>query len=186
MIKAVDLRKGRVVMYENELWTVHDVHRTERGNLRSYMQCKMKNVKSGRISDFRFSTDDRLETPHVDEREYEYLYREADHLVVMDPQSYDQLHIPLSLNEDATLYLKGNEKVKLLTIGGQMAGLELPNSVELKVTDTPPTIKGATATNQAKDATMETGLKIRVPPFIEIGEMLRIDTRTGEYLERAK
>jgi len=186
MIKAVDLRKGKVVNYENELWTVHEIHRTERGNLRSYMQCKFKSVRTGRMADFRLSVDDKLETPMVDEREYEYLFREADHLVLMDPESFDQISVPLSLNEDATLYLKGNERVKLLRIGGEMVGLELPFTVELSVTDTPPVIKGATATNQSKDAVCETGLKIRVPPFIENDEMIRIDTRTGEYIERVK
>lgn len=186
MIKAVDLRKGKVVQYENEIWSVHEVHRTERGNLRSYMQCKMRSLKSGRIADFRFSTDDRLETPHVEEREYEFLYREGDHLVVMDSETYDQISVPLTLNEDASLYLKGNERVKVMTIGGDMVGLELPFTVELTITDTPPVVKGATATNQSKDALCETGLKIRVPPFIENGEVIRIDTRTGEYIERAK
>lgn len=186
MIKAVDLRKGRVIQHDNELWTVHDIHRTERGNLRSYMQCKLKNLPTGRMADFRFSVDDKLETPHVDERDYEYLYREGDHLVLMDPESYDQIHVPLTLNEDAVLYLKGNERVKVLKIGGDLAGLELPFTVELTVTDTPPVIKGATATNQSKDAVMETGLRIRVPPFIENGEAVRVDTRTGEYIERVK
>jgi elongation factor P len=186
MIKAVDLRKGKVVLHEGELWTVHEIHRTERGNLRSYMQCKFKSIKSGRMSDFRLSTDDRIETPNVDEREYEFLYREGDSLVVMDPNSYDQMHVPLSLNSDAMFYLKGNERLKVLQIGGEMVGMELPNTVELAVQDTSPVMKGATATNQAKDALMETGLKIRVPPFIENGEVIRIDTRTGEYIERAK
>lgn len=186
MIKAVDLRKGKVVTHEGDLWVVHEIHRTERGNLRSYMQCKFKNLKSGRMADFRLSTDDRIETPQVDEREYEFLYREGDHLVVMDPNSYDQMHVPLSLNEDATLYLKGNERVKVLQIDGNMVGMELPFSVELTIVDTTPVVKGATATNQTKEAICDTGLKIRVPPFIENGVMVRIDTRTGEYLERVK
>lgn len=186
MLKAVDLRKGKVVNYENELWLVHEVHRTERGNLRSYMQCKFKSIRTGRMADFRLSVDDKLETPHVEEREYEFLYREGDHLVLMDNESYDQIHAPLALNEDATNYLKGNEKVKVMTIGGQMVGMELPYTVELTITDTTPIIKGATATNQNKEAVCETGLKLRVPPFIENGEVIRIDTRTGEYIERAK
>lgn len=186
MIKAVDLRKGKVIQHENEIWTVHDIHRTERGNLRSYMQCKLRSLKSGRIADFRFSTDDRLETPHVEEKEYEYLYREGDHLVVMDSETYDQHHVPMALNDEATLYLKGNERVKIMTIGGDMVGMELPFTVELTISDTSPVVKGATATNQSKDAVCETGLKIRVPPFIENGEVIRIDTRTGEYIERAK
>lgn len=186
MIKAVDLRKGKVVNHENELWTVHEIHRTERGNLRSYMQCKFKSIRTGRMADFRLSVDDKLETPHVDEREYEYLYREGDHLVLMDPESFDQIHAPLAVNEDATLYLKGNERVKILRIGGNIVGMEMPFTVELTITDTPPVVRGATATNQSKEALCETGLKIRVPPFIENGEVIRIDTRTGEYIERAK
>jgi elongation factor P len=186
MIKAIDLRKGKVINFDNDIWVVHEIHRQERGNLRSHMQCKLRNLKSGRMSDQRFGVDDKVETPHVDGRDYEYLYRDGDHLVLMDPDNFDQIHVPLSLNEEAAQYLKGNERVKVVSVGDEMVSMELPFVVELTVTDTTPAIKGATVTNQTKDAEMETGLRIKVPPFIENGEMIRIDTRTGEYIERVK
>jgi elongation factor P len=115
----------------------------------------------------------------------EFLYRDGDSFVLMDLQSFEQTPVSKDVMVDAELYLKGNEKVMAKLMEGQVIGVDLPNVVELAVADTAPQVKGATATNQNKEAIMETGLKLRVPPFIENGEVLRIDTRTGEYLERA-
>lgn len=184
-VKASELKKGRVVNHEGGLYSISDVTRVSKGNWRSYLQIKLKSLKDGRILDARFSVDDRVETAFVDTKPYQYLYREGDNFIVMDPQSFDQTPVPADVMGDAALYLRGNENVTLSFIDGKLVGLELPNTVTLKVTDTPPVVKGATATNQTKEATLETGLRVKVPPFIEIGEELRIDTRTGEYLERA-
>ncbi|HMQ17239.1 MAG TPA: elongation factor P [Phycisphaerae bacterium] len=186
MIKAFDLKKGKVIHFQGDLWRVEDVSIMSKGNWRSYIQARLKHVKTGRSTDTRFSTDDKIETPFVETKPYEFLYREGDDFVVMDPTSFDQLHVSSEVMGDAHLYLKGNETVMLQAIDGKVVACELPNTVELTVTDTTPVVKGATATNQSKDATMETGLRVRVPPFIENGEKLRIDTRTGEYLERAR
>jgi len=185
MIKAVDMRKGMVVEYEGQLFTVHEFQIVSKGNWRSYVAAKLKNFKTGSVIDARFSTDDKLESPRVEGNEYEYLYREGDSYVFMDVNTYDQISVPVDLVPDAELYLKGNERCKLLLMDGKVVGGELPNVVELAVKDTPPVVKGATATNQQKDAMLETGLKVRVPPFIVIGEVVRVDTRTGEYIERA-
>jgi elongation factor P len=130
--------------------------------------------------------DDRIETPFVDTKPYEYLYRDGSDFVLMDQQNYDQIHVGTDVMSDADQYLKGNETVLLSIIEGQVVAAELPNVVELEITDTSPPIKGATATNQNKDAVLETGLRIKVPPFIENGEVVRVDTRSGEYVERAK
>lgn len=186
MIKAFDLKKGRVIVWEGELYSVHDVTIMSKGNWRSYMQVKLRSLRSGRITDTRMSTDDKVETPFVETKDFEYLYREGNDFVLMDKSTYDQIHVSSETMGDANLYLKGNETVTCQFIDGKIVAVELPNTVELTVTDTPPVVKGATATNQTKDATMETGLRVKVPPFIEVGETLRIDTRTGEYLERAK
>jgi elongation factor P len=186
MIKASELKKGKVVSYEHQLYSVSDVTRVSKGNWRSYVQAKLKSLKTGQIIDVRYSVDDRVDTPYVDTKPYEYLYRDGDDFVVMDQQNYDQMHVPADAMADAHLYLKGNEIVTCSIVDGKIISVELPNVVELAVTDTTPMLKGATATNQAKDAVLETGLRVRVPPFIEKGEVLRIDTRTGEYLERAK
>lgn len=184
-VKASELKKGRVVNYEGGLYSISDVTRVSKGNWRSYLQIKLKSLKDGRILDARFSVDDRVETAFVDTKPYQYLYRDGDNFIVMDPQSFDQTPIPVDVMGDANLYLRGNEDVTLSFIDGKLVGVELPNVVTLKVADTSPVVKGATATNQTKEATLETGLRVKVPPFIEIGEELRIDTRTGEYLERA-
>jgi len=186
MIKASELKKGRLVQHENQLYTVHSVQHVAKGNWRSYIQSRLKHVKSGNLIDVRYAVDDRVETPFIDTRPYEYLYREGDHFVLMDQQTYDQIHVPADAMEGAELYLKGNETVLCGIVDGKIVTVELPNVVELAVVDAPPVSRGATVTNQTKDATLETGLKVRVPPFIEKGEVVRIDTRTGEYVERAK
>lgn len=186
MIKASELKKGRVVQYEGQLYTAHTITHVTRGNWRSYIQAKLKSIKTGQVIDVRFSVDDKVDAPFVETKPYEYLYREADEYIIMDQETFDQIHISADAIGDASLYLKGNEIVTCAFMDGKIVSVELPNVVELKVADTSPVVRGATATNQTKDATMETGLQVKVPPFIEIGEILRIDTRSGEYLERAK
>jgi len=186
MIKASELKKGKVVQHEGGLYSVSDIQRVSKGNWRSYLQAKLKSLKDGRVIDVRLSVDDRIETPFVDTKPYQYLYRDGDNFVLMDEQTYDQITVPADVMGEAELYLRGNETVTVQSIEGKIVAVELPNTVQLKVVDTPPVVKGATATNQSKDATLETGLRVRVPPFIEVGEEVRIDTRTGEYLERAK
>ncbi len=186
MLKAVDLRKGKTILQDGELFLVHEIQHVAKGNKRSYMQAKIKNLKSGNMMDMRYSVDDRVEIPFVESKEYEFLYKEGENFIVMDMESFEQLPIHADIVGDMALFLKPNEKVSCQLFNGAMISFELPFTVELKVADTPPVVKGATATNQAKDAILETGAKVRVPPFIEIGEKVRVDTRTGEYLERAK
>jgi elongation factor P len=185
MPKAVDIRKGQAVIYEGKLWIVHESQRVAKGNWRSYMQIKLKNFKTGQVVESRFNMDEDLETPHVEDRTYEYLYKDGDSFVLMDTQNFEQVSVHKDIMVDAEYYLKGNEKVVAKAIDGEIVGVELPHTVALAVTDAPPVVKGATATNQTKEAVLETGLKVRVPPFITNGEVVRIDTRTGEYLERA-
>ncbi len=186
MIRAIDLRKGKLISYEGELYTVHEARHVAKGNKGSYMQTKLRSVRTGTMVDVRFNVNDRVETPFLDTRVYEYLYRDGNDFVLMDQETYDQIHVPAELMPDAEKYLCGNEVVTCGLVDGKVVTVELPNTVELKVVDTPPAIKGATVTNQNKDATLETGLRIKVPPFIEPGEVVRVDTRTGEYIERAK
>jgi elongation factor P len=186
MILSNDLRAGRAIIYEGDIYVVKDFQHTAKGNKRSYMQTKLKNLKSGQIIDVRFNMGERLETPFLEGKEYEYLYDEGDRLVLMNTETYDQIHVDADVLGDARQFLKPNERVTCLMHGSEVLSVELPNTVELTVTETPPAIKGATATNQSKDATLETGARIKVPPFIEPGEAVRVDTRTGAYLERAK
>ncbi len=185
-IKASELKKGQVITYETALYSVFDITRVSKGNWRSYLQIKLKSIKDGRVIDARFSVDDKVETAFVDTKPYQYLYQDGPNFVVMDEQTYDQITIPGETMGDANLYLRGNEQITVSFIDGKIVAVELPNTVELTVTDTTPMVKGATATNQSKDAQLETGLRVRVPPFVENGVVIRVDTRTGEYLERAK
>jgi elongation factor P len=184
--KASELKKGKVITHEGALYTITDITRVSKGNWRSYLQIKIKSLKDGRVLDARFGVDDKVEVAYVDTKAYQYLYREGEDFIMMDQESFDQFPVGADIMGDGDKYLRGNEEVTLSFIDGKVVSVELPNTVELKVTDTTPVVKGATATNQSKDATLETGLRIKVPPFIDIGEELRIDTRTGEYLERAK
>jgi elongation factor P len=149
------------------------------------MQTKIKNLRTGIMSDVRFRVDDTIEVPFVESKEYEYLYREGEKFVLMDLDSFDQIPIDGELMGDAVQWLVPNTKVSGQVFNGALMGVELPNVVELGIVDTPPAIKGATATNQLKEAILETGAKIRVPPFCENGSRIRVDTRTGEYIERA-
>ncbi|MEK6800020.1 MAG: elongation factor P [Planctomycetota bacterium] len=186
MIKAVDLRKGKTILYEGEPCIIHEAQHVAKGNKRSYMQVKVKKLRSGIMNDVRFSVDDRIEIPFVESKQYEFLYREGDKFIVMDLESFDQIPISPDIVGEAADWLKPNEKITCELFNGQMVSFVLPNTVELTVKDTSPVVKGATATNQSKEAILETGVKIRVPPFIEIGTRICVDTRNGEYLERAK
>jgi elongation factor P len=186
MLRANELRPGRVIIHEDKLYTVKDATHVAKGNKRSYIQLKLKNFQSGQIIDLRSRVDDTYETPFVQTKQYEYLYRDGNDFVMADVETYDQIPISANLIGDAVQFMKENIRVTCNVVDGQMVGVELPHIVELAVSDTPPVVKGATATNQSKDALLETGAKVRVPPFIEIGEVIRIDTRTCEYIERAK
>lgn len=186
MIKAIDLRKGKTVMYEEKLYVVHDASHVAKGNKRSYMQVKLKDISGGSILDVRFTVDARVETPYMEGKDYEFLYQDGSGYVFMDTDSYEQFPVPADTVGEAANFLKPNERVKCLLYDGKIITLELPIVVELEVTETSPVVKGATVTNQSKDAILETGAKVRVPPFIDTGEKIRVDTRTGEYIERVK
>jgi elongation factor P len=175
MAKANELKRGKVISHEGALYSVTDVTRVSKGNWRSYLQIKLKSLQDGRIVDQRFSPDDRVEVQFVDTKPFQFLYRDGNNFVV-----------PLDIMSGAEQFLRGEEIVSLSFIDGRIVSVELPTVVELKVVETPPVVKGATATNQNKDATLETGLRCKVPPFVDVGEDVRIDTRSGEYLERAR
>ncbi|MGQ9652214.1 MAG: elongation factor P [Phycisphaerae bacterium] len=186
MVKASELKRGQVIDYEGTRYTIKDIQHVAKGNWRSYYQVKLKNFVTGQIIDQRMAVDDRVELVFVETKDFEYLYRNGDEYVLADPETYDQIPVSADLFGDSTRFLKENIRVTCSIIDGQIVNIDLPNTVELAVKDTPPVVKGATATNQPKEAILETGAKIRVPSFIQVGEVVRVDTRTGEYLERAK
>ncbi len=183
-IKASDIRRGQVVTIDGTNFLVMDfAHRTP-GNLRAFVQAKLRNLTSGSQIEKRFRSDEQIEAPFVEHREFEYLYSSGDEHVFMDIETFDQIHFGTDMVGDSMAYLLPNSRVQVTIIDDKPTSVELPATVDQTVTDTPPSIKGATATNQYKEATTETGLKIMVPPFIDPGNKVRIDTRSGEYVSR--
>ena len=184
-MRASDVKRGQAVIMDGKLYVVTNADHNTPGNLRAKVQFKLRDIIKGTIQDKRVGATDDIETTNLDSRQVEYLYSDNEGHVLMDMETYDQNTIPKDVFGNDILYLKPNTQLKALFHNGKLVSYELPASVDLKVTDTQPAIKGATATNQLKEATLETGLKTRVPPFIEGGEVLRISTEHGEYLSRA-
>ena len=153
---------------------------------RAQLKLKLKNLKTGSITENKVRPQDKVEQAYLDKREMEYLYPDADGYVFMDTESYDQTTLSKDWVGELMLYMKENNKAHVVFYEGTPISIELPATVDLKVTETEPALKGATAAAQFKPATLETGLKITVPPFVGIGEMVAVDTRTGEYLSRSK
>ena len=186
MIKATDIRRGMVVTIDNTNFVVVDFAHHTPGNLRAMVQTKLRNMTSGALIEKRLRSVDQIEVPYVETKQFEYLYSSGDEHVFMDTETYDQLSFPPEILGTAMQYILPNHKVTVMYVDNKPVSVEVPASIDLTVTDTPPSIKGATATNQYKEATLENGLKVQVPPFIGPGEKVRIDTRTGEYIERVK
>ena len=184
-MRASDIRRGQAVIVDGKLFVVTNADHNTPGNLRAKVQFKLRDVAKGTIQDKRVCATDDIETTTLDTRDVEYLYSDNEGLVMMDLETFDQDTIPKEVFGDDALYLKPNTQLMALFHEGKVVSYEMPKTVDLKVTDTPPGIKGATATNQQKDATLETGLKTRVPPFIEIGETIRVNVESGQYLSRA-
>ena len=185
-IKATEMKKGMVIMIDGKPVTVVDYQHVKLGKGGAVLQTKFKDVVEGNIIDKRIRSEEILEQVFVEKQKYEYLYSSGGEHVLMHKENYDQINIGADLFGDAVKYCKPNTDVELQVFDGKPLAVVIPNSVDLMVTDTPPAIKGATATNQYKKATCETGLEVMVPPFVGPNEMIRVDTRSGEYLERVR
>jgi elongation factor P len=186
-IEYSQVRRGMVIKGDDgQLYTVVDRDLNTPGNWRAILQLKLKNLKTGSITMNRVRPQDKVEQAYLDKREMQYLYKEGDDYVFMDTETYDQISLSKDWVGDQMLFMKENTNAQVVFYEGKPISLELPATVELKVIDTEPSVKGATAAAQYKPAELETGLKVTVPPFIGIGEMILVDTRTGEYLSRAK
>ena len=184
MLQATEVRRGNVVKHKDGIWKVLDVTHNTPGNKRAIITFKMRNIETGVQLEQRFSSGDKLEKAIIENTRMEYLYADGDSLVFMHQENYEQIHIHKEVIGEDVQWLKENAVCLVTSLEGKVIGIELPPSVELKVTKTEPGLKGATATNQSKPATLETGAVVKVPPFIAEGETVRIDTRSGEYLER--
>jgi elongation factor P len=186
-IEYSQVRKGMVIKGDDgQLYAVVDRDLNTPGNWRAILQLKLKNLKTGSIAMNRVRPQDKCEQAYLDKREMQYLYKEGEDYVFMDSETFDQTTLNKDWVGDQMLYIKENTNAHVVFYEEKPISLELPATVELLVTETEPAVKGATAAAQYKPATMETGLKITVPPFVAIGEMVLVDTRTGEYLSRAK
>jgi len=186
MATTSDFRAGATIRYNGELYTLVEYQHVNPGNWRAFVRTKLKNLKTGRVIENRFRAGESVEMVRIEQKEYQYLYRDGLGFVFMDNESYEQLPVAQELLGDGAKFLKEGEKVNISFDGTDIVGLELPIVVELKIVETVPGVKGDTATGGTKPAVVETGASVNVPLFLNEGDKIRVDTRTGQYLERAK
>ena len=185
MLQATKVRPGMVIKFNNELYSVFSVNHRTPGNLRGFVQVRMRALKSGSMTEHRFSSEDKVEKAILDEVEMEYLYDDGEFFYFMNTENYEQMHLTKDLLGDAVNYLIPQLKVHVEFYEGKPMSVELPATVDLTVVETEPGLKGATVSNVTKPAKMETGLVVQVPPFITEGEKIRVNTSEGTYQERA-
>ncbi|MBL7989477.1 MAG: elongation factor P [Chlorobi bacterium] len=186
MATTSDLRPGIVIRYNGELCTVlESVHRTP-GNLRAFYQVKMRNLNNGKLLENRFRSGEEIDLVRIDRKPMQYLYRDGDKMVFMDTETYDQVYIEETIVGTAAGFLKESGEANISFNGTQVVGIELPPHVVLAITHTEPGVKGDTATGATKPAQVESGATVQVPLFVNEGDVIRVDTRTGEYLDRVK
>ncbi|HET7184741.1 MAG TPA: elongation factor P [Terriglobales bacterium] len=184
-IPATQLRPGMVIKHNNDLHGVFSVEHRTPGNLRAFIQAKLRNLRTGAMFEYRFRSGDAIDKVTVDEVQMEYLYNDGDAYYFMNTENYEQTHLTRDILGDAVDYLIPNLQIQVEFFDGKAVGVELPQTVELTVVETEPGLKSATATNVTKAAKTETGLIVQVPPFINEGEKIRVDTSEGAYLSRA-
>jgi elongation factor P len=184
-IQATKLRKGMLFKLDNDLFRALDVQHVTPGNLRGFVRVKARNIRSGTLADNKLRSEDLVERATLDERAMQYMYNDGTDYYFMDTDTFDQIHISSEALGDSVNYLLAEMVIQVEFYGSEPVGIELPQTVDLLVHDTPPAIKGATASAQLKPATLETGLVVQVPPFVSTGDKIRVNTETGEYLARA-
>ena len=184
-IQATRMKKGMLIKIGQDLFRVLELQHVTPGNLRGFVRVKFRNIRAGTLSDQKLRSEDSVERATLDEREMQYLYRDGDAFHFMDTSTYEQLHIDAEALGDNVNYLIPDALIKVEFYGSEPVGIELPQTVDLVVEETVPGIKGATASNQIKPARLETGLVVNVPPFVNNGDKVRVNTETGEYLSRA-
>ena len=185
MISVNDLKTGLTLELDNGLWSVVEFLHVKPGKGAAFVRSKLKNVETGQVVEKTFRAGEKVAKAMLDRREMQYLYKEGKEFVMMDMESYEQLQIPEAQIGDGVKYLKENMIVQILLHDSRVIGVDIPAHVELAVVDTPPSEKGNTAQGGTKPATLETGAVVNVPFFISNGDVIRVDTRTNEYLDRA-
>jgi elongation factor P len=183
-IQATRLRKGMLIKIGNDLFRILDLHHLTPGNKRAHIQCRMRNIRTMTLADQKFRAEEDVERALLDEREMQYLYNDGDTFYFMDTSTFDQVHISEEALGDSKYYLIPDSVIRVEFYESEPVGIELPPTVDLVVKETVPGIKGATASAQVKPATLETGLVVQVPPFVNEGDKIRVSTETGEYQSR--
>jgi elongation factor P len=186
LIPATQLRVGMLINYQNDLYRIMAVTHVTPGNWRGMVQTKMRSVRSGTQTENRFRSEDKVDRVTLEQQQMEYLYSDSDGHHFMNTESFEQIMLRDDLLGDAVHYLLANMRVEVDFYEGNPLGVTLPSTVDLRVTDTAPGLKTATVTNVLKPATTETGLVVPVPNFVDVGDVIRVNTDTGEYLSRVK
>ena len=186
MIAASDLKAGMTFEQDGKLIKVMEASHHKPGKGNTVMRMKLKDIRSGSTTDTTMRPDEKVKKAHIDTKPVQYLYSQDDMAIFMDLETYEQYEVPTALIEEELKYLLENMEVKIQFYGEEVIGLTLPTTVILRVAETQPSIKGATVTGSGKPATMETGLVVNVPDFVEADELLEINTAEGTYLKRAK
>jgi elongation factor P len=179
------MRPGMVIKFNNELYSIFSVNHRTPGNLRGFVQVKMRSLRSGSMTEHRFSSEDKVEKALLEEQEMQYLYDDGEYFYFMNTENFEQMHLMKDLLGDATEYLIPDLMVKVEFYEGKPMSVELPATVDMTVVETEPGMKGATVSNVTKPAKLETGLVVQVPSFITEGEKIRVNTAEGTYQERA-
>lgn len=185
MITASDFRKGITIEWEDGVWNIVDFQHVKPGKGAAFVRTKIKNIMTGAVIERTFNPSDKMPRAIIETKEMQYLYKDGDLYYFMDPETFEQMPLNHSQVEDAVQFVKENSNVNIRFFKGSAFSVEAPNFVDLEVTDTEPGFKGDTASTTYKPATTETGFQVMVPLFINIGDIIKIDTRTGEYLSRA-
>lgn len=186
MISTNDFRTGVVVQLDGDLYAVVQSQHVKRGRGSAYVRAKVRNLKTGAITERTFNAGERVPLVYLERKTMQYLYHQGEQYIVMDNETYEQLSLGDDLLGDAVHYLRDNTDVTVVFYEERPIAVELPNAVELAVVETSPSLKGDTVSGSSKPATLETGLSVQVPFFVNVGDRIRVDTRTGDYLERVK
>ena len=181
-----DIRNGLIIRYNGELQSIVEFHHVSPGNWRAFIRTRLKNLRTGRVQEVRFRSGEELDVVRVEHRNCQYLYQDGQDYIFMNTENYDQFPLPIEMLGDSAKFLAEGMVVEALFDGEKVVGVELPTFINLEVTYTEQAVRGDTATNVLKGATLATGASINVPLFVETGDMIKIDTRTGEYVERVK
>jgi translation elongation factor P len=183
---TADFRNGMVIRYNNELWTLTEFHHVSPGNWRAFVRTRLKNLKNGRVIEQRFRAGEDIDEVRVEHQDWQFLYIDGADYVFMNTETYDQQPLPKEMLGDAIKFLKEQDTVEMLVDGDTIIALQLPNFLELVVESAEPGVRGDTANNVTKPATLESGATVNVPLFVNPGDKIRVDTRTGQYVERVK